>query len=77
MVLRLEADRGVELGGVGDAGQAHRANDDPLVGDAEAHVLGQAVCGEEVLERVAELLGLLYLAVAEDAVAKRARRRSR
>ena len=34
--------------------EVERAHDDPLVGDAEPHALGQLVLGEERLERLGE-----------------------
>ena len=51
---RLEADRGLALLLVLDARQLDHANDDLLVGHAEAHVLGQALVGDEALERVGQ-----------------------
>ena len=47
--------------------QVERAHDDALVGDAEAHALGQLVLGEERLERLGERDGVGDLAVAQDA----------
>ncbi len=48
LLLGGEADRGVELLRVLDRGQAQGADDDPLVGDAQPHLLAELVLGEEL-----------------------------
>ena len=72
MVLGLEADGGGELVGVLDRRDAQGADDDALVGDAEADVARQLVAVEEVLQGRGQLVGLLHLALAEDAGVERA-----
>ena len=64
---RLEAHRGGALLLVLDLGNLHLANDDLLVGDAEAHSLGQPLGLEEVPERVRERGHVGHLAVTDDA----------
>ena len=49
------------------AGEVERAHDDALVGDAQAHALGQLVLGEERLERLRQGDRIGDLAVAHDA----------
>ena len=51
---------------VDDDGQVERAHDDPLVGDAQAHALGQVVLGEERLDRLGQSDRVGDLAVAHD-----------
>ena len=50
LLLGLEANRGLHLGGVLDRRQAQGADDDVLVADPEPHSLGELVLGEELLE---------------------------
>ena len=66
-VLRLEADRGVELLAARERRQLDRAHDDPLVGDAEAHALVQPCARGEALEGGGQRLHVGDLAVADDA----------
>ena len=58
---------GQRLRVVEHGGEVERAHDDPLVGDAETHALGQLVLGEERLERLRERDRIGDLAVAHDA----------
>ena len=68
VVRRGGADGGGErLRVLDDGGEVERAHDDALVGDAEAHALGQLVLGEERLERLRERDRVGDLAVAHDA----------
>ena len=67
LLLGLEADRRLELLGVLDRRQAQRADDDPLVADAEPHPLGELVLGEERLQRLGEGVGVGDLALVEGA----------
>ena len=55
---RLEADRGFALLVVLDARKLDHAHHDLLVGDAEAHVLGQPLIGHEALEGIGERGGV-------------------
>ena len=66
LLLGLEAHRGLELVGVLDRRQPQGANDDPLVGDAEADPAAQLVLGEERAQRRRQHLGVGHLAVVED-----------
>ncbi len=75
LLLGLEADRGVHLLRVLDRRQAHGADDDVLVADAEPHPLGELVLGEERLQRLGEAIGVEHLALVEDAGLKRLDRR--
>ena len=66
VVLGLKADRVGELAGILDRRQREGADGDSLVGDAEPHGARELVLGEELLERVAEGLGVGDLALVED-----------
>ena len=68
LLLGLEADGGLLLGGVVDRGQPQRPHDDALVGDPEPDPAARACGGEEGAEGVRERLGVGHLAVAEGAV---------
>ena len=71
LVLRLEADGGRELL-AGDArGKLEGTEDDPAVGDADAHPLVEVVRAEELAQRVGERVNLGDLAVADDAGVER------
>ena len=70
VVRRLGLDQRGERLRVLGRHQVQRADDDALVGDADAHVLGQLVLGEEVLEGLGEAGHVGDLAVAEDAGAQ-------
>src|SRR5215203_988161 len=69
LLLRLEADRGVELLRVVDRWQAKGADDDPLVADPETDPLGELVVGKERLQRAGDSIRLGDLSLV-----KRARR---
>ena len=71
LVLGLEADRGVELVLVLDERHAQVRTIDPLVGDADADLLGQLVLGEEILQRRRPGLGVGDLTLAGGARLKR------
>ena len=78
LVLRLEADGGLELLAGSRRRKLEDADDDPLVGDADAHALVQLVGPEELAQRLGEGLDVGDLAVADDAGLERdARRRAR
>ena len=76
LLLGLEADRRVHLLRVLDRRQAHGADDDPLVADAEPDLLGELVRGEESLSAAASAVGVGDLALVEDAGRQRRDRRS-
>jgi hypothetical protein len=68
LVGRVEADGRRELLGVAQVGQLQRADDDLLVGDADADPLAEAlVVAEEGAQGVAERRAVDHLAVADDA----------
>ena len=77
LLLGLEADRRLHLGRVLDRGQAQGADDDALVADAEPHLLGELVLGEEALQRGGEAVGVEHLAFVECAGLQRLDRRCR
>ena len=60
-----------------DRGQAQGADDDALVADAEPHLLGELVLGEESLQRAGEAVGVEHLAFVECAGLQRLDRRCR
>ncbi len=60
-----------------DRRQAHGADDDPLVADAEPHPLGELVLAEELLQRIDEAIGVEHLALVEGAGLERGDRRAR
>ena len=68
LLLRLEADRRLHLLRVLDQRQPQGADDDPLVADPEADLLGKLVLGERASFTAAvEAVGVDHLALVEDA----------
>ena len=71
VILGLEANRRLELAVVLDQWQAKGPHRHPLVRESHPNGLRELVTGEQLLERVPQRLGVGYLALAEDAGAKR------
>ncbi len=67
LLLRLEANGRLHLLRVLDRRQPQRADDHLLVADAEPHLLGELVRGEEGLERVGDAVRVGDLALVEGA----------
>jgi hypothetical protein len=67
VVLRLEADRRLQLLRVVDLRQSQGSHRDPLIGDAEAYVLRELVLGKQLLQGLAQGAGIGHLALTEHA----------